>query len=144
MRTGLRYVRASIHSPMSICTQCCLYACNVPHAHPQTMCLHGDIHTDRHRIVIASTATRSFALCLFLARVSCRARDTVSYDNLGYARTILNACDHVHERVYTQKRTQNILIPKNIWPKYLPQKYLGKVSPRYRGRYRTGKIRPFM
>ena len=106
------------------------------------MCLHG------HGLVIASTATRSFALCLFShafsVELALALALTVSYDNLGYARTILNACDHVHERVYTQKRTQNILIPKNIWPKYLPQKYLGKVSPRYRGRYRTGKFRPFM
>ena len=125
MRTGLRYVLASIHSPMSICTRCCLYACNVPHAHLQTLRLRGDIRTDRHRLGIASTATRSFALCLFLARVFCRAR----------ARARSHTCDHVHERVYTHKRTQHILIPKNIWPKY-PQKYLGKVSPRYRGRYR--------
>jgi hypothetical protein len=82
------------------------------------MCLHG------HGLVIASTATRSFALCLFShafsVELALALALTVSYDNLGYARTILNACDHVHERVYTQKRTQNILIPKNIWPKYLP------------------------
>ena len=84
------------------------------------MRLHGDIDTDRHRLVIASTATRSFALCLFLARVSCRARDTVSYDNLGYARTILNACDHVHETC----------LHSETHIKYLnPKKYLAKVSP---------------
>ena len=126
MRSGLRYVLASTHSPLSICTQCCLYACNVPHTHSQTMCLHG------HGLVIASTATRSFALCLFShafsVELALALALTVSYDNLGYARTILNACDHVHERVYTHKRTLNILIlkvsRKSISPKSFSARYL--------------------
>ena len=82
---------------LSVCMQCptCTSANH----------LHGDIHTDSHRLVIASTATRSFALCLFShafsVELALALALTVSYDNLGYARTILNACDHVHERVYT-------------------------------------------